>query len=101
MDHPAVALRPDDPASRLHHLLHAGVQVGVVVAFAEHPAQALPDLLIDGIDLWQTESGDESTDQAIARQIDTLAKSPTQNGKAYAAVRQGKSFEKVVALTLG
>src|SRR5690606_37878347 len=84
----------------LHDLLHSRVEVGVIVAmgFAEHLLHSGFDFFVDHIDLRQTEGGDKGTDQTFAGQVDALAKSAAQHGKANAFRTQGEAVEKGLPL---
>ncbi|RMT39739.1 Aryldialkylphosphatase [Pseudomonas syringae pv. solidagae] len=98
--HTTVTLAADNPPRSLHHLLHAGVKVGVVVTGTEQRRHALLELFVDRIELRQPQGGDERADQACARQVDTFTKRAAQHGKTDALTAQGEPVEKRVALTL-
>ena len=70
------------PTGGLHDLLQAGVEVGVVVAGAEHRLHALSELLVDRVDLWQAQGGQEGPDQTPTGQVDAFGEGTTQHREA-------------------
>eukprot|EP01022_Parablepharisma_sp_SALTPOND_P029704 TRINITY_DN743_c2_g1_i1.p1 TRINITY_DN743_c2_g1~~TRINITY_DN743_c2_g1_i1.p1 ORF type:complete len:1374 (+),score=494.59 TRINITY_DN743_c2_g1_i1:672-4793(+) len=99
-DRPAIGFGTDDAAGRLHHLLHAGVEIGVVVAGTEERIHAQAQLFVDRIDLRQSQRGHEGADEALARQIHTLAEGTTQHGKADALPTHRKAGQEGIAISL-
>ena len=55
------------------------------------------DLFVDGIDLRQTQGGNEGADQARPRQVDAFAEGATQYGEAYALAVQRKAGQELCA----
>ena len=76
--------------------LQARIQVGIVVALTKTLLHALHQLLVDRVDLRQTERGDEGPDQPAAGQIDAFGKAAAQYGKADALSIGYKTGQKVL-----
>jgi len=89
--HAPVGGGADHASRRLHHLLQAGIQVGVGVAIAEDVVHALADLLVHLVDLRQPQRGDEGADQAFTDQVDALGERAAQHGEAHALPAFGEA----------
>lgn len=87
----------NNSAGGLHNLLQPRVEVGVVIARPEQLVHPRFHLLIDGVDLWQSQRSDESADQTPTRQVDTLGKSTTQYGEANTATFVRETCKKGMA----
>ena len=64
--HPRVVRRPDDPAGGLQHLIHAGVDVGVIVAPTVFSIKIFPDLILPQRQAGQAHPHDDGADQPVA-----------------------------------
>ena len=99
-DRAAVLLGADHAPGRLHHLLDAGIQIGVVVAGAEHRLHALAQLFVDRVHLGQAEGRDEGADQPFARQVDAFAERAAQHREADPAPARGEAIQEGGAFQL-
>ena len=89
-----IALGADHATGRLHDLLQARIQIGVVIPCSEQRGHALFDLFIDRVELAQPQGGDKRANQACARQVDAFSKCAAQHRKTDALPGQGETVEK-------
>jgi len=81
MNDAAVTGRSNHPASGLHDLLEAGVEMGVVITGAQLRLHTLPDLLTHRVDLWQAQGGQEGPDQSPTGRSMPSEKAPPSTAK--------------------
>ncbi len=96
--HPLILLRTDHPPSGLHHFLHTGIKIGVVITGTENGGHAPFQLLVHRIELRQTQRSDKCADQPGTGQIDAFTKGPSQHRKADPLAVGVELIEKLLTL---